>query len=242
MTENDYDPMIAMDSNRVNNMAAADQSIYDMMAYNRMLYNNRGGGAGQYGGGSAAGFAQRSGNMGVGNTAAGGGNSNGQAAATSAAGGGGDLDNASTRQIANGIGVSGYGAGMGGGYGGYGGGFGGGNAGLERFGGGSGYGGGGVPINVLGSGYGAVCEDSGLNPSLVLATLVGSVVAFAVLFRQLTVSRRRRKRRRDFPEDGGVDGEWVYEGETSGFLGETFEWVADLAWKGKLTYVIILVH
>jgi len=96
-------------------------------------------------------------------------------------------------------GLSGYGnIGMTGGYGGYG-------AGNRNFGlsgggqrhGGSGYGGGGYaptgysPVNVV-SGYGpGVCEDKGLNPALVLATVAGAALAFFVIYRQVTSGGKR---------------------------------------------------
>ena len=74
----------------------------------------------------------------------------------------------------------GYGGGVGSGYGG----------------GGSGYGGGGgySPVN-LASGYGpGVCEDKGLSPALVLATLAAAAVAFAVIYRQITSGGRKFKK------------------------------------------------
>ena len=95
-------------------------------------------------------------------------------------------------------GVSGYGnIGMTGGYGGYGGG----NRNFGLSGGGqrlgSGYGGGGYaptgysPVNVV-SGYGpGVCEDKGLNPALVLATVAGAALAFFVIYRQVTSGGKR---------------------------------------------------
>ena len=86
---------------------------------------------------------------------------------------------------------------MTGGYGGYGGG----NRNFGLSGGGqrlgSGYGGGGYaptgysPVNVV-SGYGpGVCEDKGLNPALVLATVAGAALAFFVIYRQVTSGGKR---------------------------------------------------
>ena len=70
--------------------------------------------------------------------------------------------------------------------------FGAGNVGLGRN---SGYGGSGPSgysaINVV-SGYGpGVCEDRGLNPILVLATLAGAGLAFFIIFRQVTGGGKR---------------------------------------------------
>ena len=100
-------------------------------------------------------------------------------------------------------------------------------------GGGYGHGGGYTPINVLGSGYGsAVCEDEGLNPALVLATLVGSAVAFAVLFRQVTLGRRKRN-------FGGSAAESINDG-----FNNIIELFSDYAWKGKnfeLTNTVIVI-
>ncbi len=139
--------------------------------------------------------------------------------------------NPTNRRIAGGgVGISGYGVGGGYGYGG-----GGGYGGYDRssgyghsgggYGGhsGGGYGGGYggyTPINVLSSGYGAVCGDEGLNPALVLATLIGSAVAFAVLFRQVTLGRRKR---RNFPDEDPI---------SSGF-NNIIEIFSDQMWKGK---------
>ena len=224
------DPLVAMDS--VNN----DQSVnYNMMGYRTMMYGNQN----QFGFSPRQGFAQRTGNAA------------GQQQAVANGGGGGGADggnvqlaqsgnsleydytDAATRRLAGGIGVSGYGyggSGLGGGnaagYGGYGGGIGAGagvGAGVyDRS--GSGYGGGGgyggyTPINVLGSQY-AQCADEGLNPALVLATLVGSAVAFAVLYRQVTVGRRKR---RNF-------------GDSNDWMNDIYAGVADMMWKGKLSY------
>lgn len=75
-----------------------------------------------------------------------------------------------------------------------------------------------LPVNVLGSSYGSVCGDEGLSPALVLGTLVGSAVAFAILFRQVTLSR---KKKRDFPDD---DGSFGYDGVVG--------WLGDLTWNG----------
>ena len=145
--------------------------------------------------------------------------------------------NPTNRRIAGGgVGISGYGAGGGGyggvGYGGYdrssgyghsGGGFGGHSGGHS----GGGYGGGGgggyggyTPINVISSGYGAVCGDEGLNPALVLGTLIGSALAFAVLFRQVTLGRRKR---RNFPDKDPI---------SYGF-DNIIEIFSDKMWKGK---------
>ena len=70
--------------------------------------------------------------------------------------------------------------------------YGAGNVGLGRN---SGYGGSGPSgysaINVV-SGYGpGVCEDRGLNPILVLATLAGAGLAFFIIFRQVTGGGKR---------------------------------------------------
>ena len=69
--------------------------------------------------------------------------------------------------------------------------YGAGNVGLGRN---SGYGGSGSgysPINVV-SGYGpGVCEDRGLNPILVLATLAGAALAFFIIYRQVTSGGKR---------------------------------------------------
>lgn len=92
------------------------------------------------------------------------------------------------------VGVSGYGAGGGTtgilnrNYGGGGGGTGYGSSGYG--GGGGGY----APVN-LASGYGpGVCEDKGLNPVLVLATLAAAAVAFALIYRQVTAGGRKLKK------------------------------------------------
>ena len=57
---------------------------------------------------------------------------------------------------------------------------------------GVGYGGGGYsPVSVV-SGYGpGVCEDKGLNPFLVLATLAGAGLAFFIIYRQITTGGKR---------------------------------------------------
>ena len=57
---------------------------------------------------------------------------------------------------------------------------------------GVGYGGGGYsPVSVV-SGYGpGVCEDKGLNPFLVLATVAGAALAFFVIYRQITTGGKR---------------------------------------------------
>ena len=42
------------------------------------------------------------------------------------------------------------------------------------------------------SGYGpSVCEDKGLNPFLVLATLAGAGLAFFIIYRQITTGGKR---------------------------------------------------
>merc|ERR1711997_7350 len=62
--------------------------------------------------------------------------------------------------------------------------YGAGNVGLGRN---SGY----SAINVV-SGYGpGVCEDRGLNPILVLATLAGAALAFFIIYRQVTSGGKR---------------------------------------------------
>ena len=66
---------------------------------------------------------------------------------------------------------------------------------LNRgYGGGSGLGvgyGGYSPVSVV-SGYGpGVCEDKGLNPALVLATLAGAGLAFFIIYRQITTGGKR---------------------------------------------------
>ena len=74
----------------------------------------------------------------------------------------------------------------------------GGQAGSRQYGagvGGSGlgqaYGGGYSPVSVV-SGYGpSVCEDKGLNPFLVLATLAGAGLAFFIIYRQITTGGKR---------------------------------------------------
>ena len=64
-------------------------------------------------------------------------------------------------------GASGAGSGLGVGYGGY------------------------SPVSVV-SGYGpSVCEDKGLNPALVLATLAGAALAFFIIYRQITQGGKR---------------------------------------------------
>ena len=69
--------------------------------------------------------------------------------------------------------------------------YGAGNVGLGRNSGYGGSGGGYSPINVV-SGYGpGVCEDRGLNPILVLATLAGSALAFFIIYRQVTGGGKR---------------------------------------------------
>ena len=56
---------------------------------------------------------------------------------------------------------------------------------------GVGYGGGYSPVSVV-SGYGpSVCEDKGLNPALVLATLAGAALAFFIIYRQITQGGKR---------------------------------------------------
>ena len=57
---------------------------------------------------------------------------------------------------------------------------------------GVGYSGGGYsPVSVV-SGYGpGVCEDKGLNPFLVLATVAGAALAFFVIYRQITTGGKR---------------------------------------------------
>lgn len=57
---------------------------------------------------------------------------------------------------------------------------------------GVGYGSGGYsPVSVV-SGYGpGVCEDKGLNPFLVLATLAGAGLAFFIIYRQITTGGKR---------------------------------------------------
>ena len=68
-------------------------------------------------------------------------------------------------------------------YGGSGGGAGGGYGGYAS----TGY----SPVNVV-SGYGpGVCEDKGLNPALVLATVAGAALAFFVIYRQVTSGGKR---------------------------------------------------
>ena len=53
------------------------------------------------------------------------------------------------------------------------------------------YGGGYSPVSVV-SGYGpSVCEDKGLNPFLVLATLAGAGLAFFIIYRQITTGGKR---------------------------------------------------
>ena len=124
---------------------------------------------------------------------------------------------AANRRNGMGYGGGGAGSGFGGGYGG-GGGFGGAGSGygMAAANRGSGYGGGGgyQPINYLGSGYGQVCEDNGLNPALVLATVAGAAVAFAVIYRQVTVGRSLKS------------------GPPSS--NEIFEYFANLVWMGEL--------
>ena len=73
----------------------------------------------------------------------------------------------------------------------------GGLAGSRQYGGsgqgqlGQGYGGGYSPVGVV-SGYGpSVCEDKGLNPFLVLATLAGAGLAFFIIYRQITTGGKR---------------------------------------------------
>lgn len=57
-------------------------------------------------------------------------------------------------------------------------------------GGGSGYGSGyGYTPVSYGTDYATTCEDKGLNPALVLATLAGAAVAFALIYRQITIGR-----------------------------------------------------
>lgn len=57
-------------------------------------------------------------------------------------------------------------------------------------GGGSGYGSGyGYTPVSYGTDYATTCEDKGLNPALVLATLAGAAVAFALIYRQVTIGR-----------------------------------------------------
>ena len=52
-------------------------------------------------------------------------------------------------------------------------------------------GGGYSPVSVV-SGYGpSVCEDKGLNPFLVLATLAGAGLAFFIIYRQITTGGKR---------------------------------------------------
>ena len=72
--------------------------------------------------------------------------------------------------------------------------YGGGLAGSRQHGGsglGVGYGGGYSPVSVV-SGYGpGVCEDQGLNPFLVLATLAGAGLAFFIIYRQITTGGKR---------------------------------------------------
>ena len=47
------------------------------------------------------------------------------------------------------------------------------------------------PVSVV-SGYGpSVCEDKGLNPALVLATLAGAALAFFIIYRQITTGGKR---------------------------------------------------
>jgi hypothetical protein len=222
----DNDPMVAMSSQSLSDSAASPN--YNMMGYQAM-YGNGYGGNSMYG--QSGGFSQRTGAANLASTTGGGNNAVGNGAAVAnngmtQAGNSVDYDynaapDASTRQINNGIGVSGYGAGgTGAGYG-YGnnqwnngyntnsrGGYGG---------GGSGYGGGYGPVNVL-SGGGAVCEDKGLNPTLVLLTLVGAAVAFAVLFRQVTLGGKKRKRNFNDEDD-----------DSEGFLAS----LGDLAWNGE---------
>ena len=69
-------------------------------------------------------------------------------------------------------------------------------SGLSRQYGGSGlgvgYGGAGYSPVSLVSGYGpGVCEDKGLNPFLVLATVAGAALAFFVIYRQITTGGKR---------------------------------------------------
>ena len=147
--------------------------------------------------------------------------------------------NPANRRIAGGgIGISGYGGGVGatGGYnrgGAYGVGSGAGGMAFDRSSGYGGHSGGGhsgggygsyTPINVISSGAGAVCEDEGLNPALVLGTLVGSALAFAVLFRQVTGGGRKR---REFPAEDSI---------SDGF-DNTIEYVADLLWQGRVQFL-----
>ena len=57
---------------------------------------------------------------------------------------------------------------------------------------GVGYGGAGYSPVSLVSGYGpGVCEDKGLNPFLVLATVAGAALAFFVIYRQITTGGKR---------------------------------------------------
>ena len=64
-----------------------------------------------------------------------------------------------------------------------------GTTGLTRNGyGGSGSGYGYTPVSYA-TDYATTCEDKGLNPALVLATLAGAAVAFALIYRQVTIGR-----------------------------------------------------
>jgi hypothetical protein len=121
----------------------------------------------------------------------------------------------------NNLGLSGYGGGGGTtgilnrGYGG----------GSGYGGGGSGYGGGGgyAPVN-LASGYGpGVCEDKGLNPALVLATLAAAAVAFAVIYRQVTGGGRKFKKPPTTVQD-------------------YVDVVADLIWSGELMFIALHIY
>ena len=79
-------------------------------------------------------------------------------------------------------------------YGGLSRGYGGGSGAVGGSGLGAGYGlsgGGYSPVSVV-SGYGpSVCEDKGLNPALVLATLAGAALAFFIIYRQITSGGKR---------------------------------------------------
>jgi hypothetical protein len=122
----------------------------------------------------------------------------------------------------NNLGLSGYGIGGGGA---------GGTTGIlnRGYGGGSGYGGSGygggggyAPVN-LASGYGpGVCEDKGLNPALVLATLAAAAVAFAVIYRQVTGGGRKFKKPPTSVQD-------------------YVDIVADLIWSGELLFLALHV-
>ena len=101
-----------------------------------------------------------------------------------------DYSSGPGRRFGGGLGD--YGGGGMYGYGGYGGG-----AGRGYGGSGAGYGasgGGYSPVSVV-SGYGpGVCQDQGLNPFLVLATVAGAGLAFFLIYRQITTGGKRNLR------------------------------------------------